>query len=396
MPRPPGQLRGASAVLPAVRLAVRLAVRPAAPGPAPYARTMSNLETRPAEQLCAAGERNPGVELLTPRDVPLGGPRAMHVRRTIPQRQRSLVGAWCFCDHYGPDDVSRSEGMQVPPHPHTGLQTVSWLFAGEILHRDSVGSLQTVRPGELNLMTAGVGISHSEESPPGDRPPVLHGVQLWTVLPSSHRDVEPHFEHHGDLPVARVGGARVQVFMGTLGAGGERLTSPARTYTPLVGAQLDVPAGASVELEVDPGFEHALLVDAGEAALGGEPVPRDNLGYVAPGPDRLTVAAGAEPVRAVLVGGEPFDEDIIMWWNFVGRTNEDIERAREDWMAQMVDADDGETVYAPGSAGRRFGEVRGYASGPLRAPALPDVRLRPRTRPTGRNTGVAPEPPAMS
>ncbi len=357
---------------------------------------MSNLETRPEEQLCAAGERNAGVELLTPRDVPLGGTRAMNVRRTIPQRQRSLVGAWCFCDHYGPDDVSRSAGMQVPPHPHTGLQTVSWLFAGEVLHRDSVGSLQTVRPGELNLMTAGVGISHSEESPSGERPPVLHGVQLWTVLPSSHRNTEPHFEHHGDLPVARVGGARVQVFLGSLGVGGERLTSPARTYTPLVGAQLDVPAGVSVDLEIEPGFEHALLVDAGEATLAGEPVPKDTLGYLAPGPDRLTVAAGDAPLRAVLIGGEPFEEDIIMWWNFVGRTHEEIERAREDWMAQMVDGDDGETAYAPGAGRRRFGEVHGYGSGPLRAPALPDVRLRPRTRPTGRNTGVAPEPPAMS
>ncbi|AEG43087.1 pirin family protein [Isoptericola variabilis] len=357
---------------------------------------MSNLETRPDEQVCTAGERGEGVELLTPRDVPLGGPRAMSVRRTIPQRQRTLVGAWCFCDHYGPDDVSRSAGMQVPPHPHIGLQTVSWLFAGEILHRDSVGSLQTVRPGELNLMTAGVGISHSEESPAGERPPTLHGVQLWTVLPSSDRDVEPHFEHHADLPVAEVGGARVQVFMGRLRVGGEDLVSPARTYTPLVGAQLDLPAGASVELDVDPVFEHALLVDDGDATFAGEPVPQDALAYVAPGPRRVVVTAGRSAVRAVLIGGEPFGEDIIMWWNFVGRTHEEIERARADWMAQMVDGPDGETAYAPGAASRRFGEVRGYASGPLRAPALPDVRLRPRTRPTGRNTDVAPEPPAMS
>jgi quercetin 2,3-dioxygenase len=346
---------------------------------------MSNLETRPAEQVCTAGARGEGVELLTPRDVPLGGPRAMSVRRTIPQRQRSLVGAWCFCDHYGPDDVSSSAGMQVPPHPHTGLQTVSWLFAGEILHRDSVGSLQTVRPGELNLMTAGVGISHSEESPSGVRPPTLHGVQLWTVLPSSHKDVEPHFEHHGNLPVTQVGGARVQVFMGSLRVAGEQLVSPARTYTPLVGAQLDLPAGTSVDLDVEPGFEHALLVDDGDATFAGEPVPKDNLGYAAPGPGRLTVAAGGSAVRAVLIGGEPFDEDIVMWWNFVGRSHADVARARADWMAQVADADgdvDGaETAYTAGADERRFGQVRGYAGGPLRAPALPDVRLRPRTRP---------------
>jgi len=342
---------------------------------------MSNLETRPTERTCTAGDRPAGVELLTARDVPLGGPRAMTVRRTIPQRQRSLVGAWCFCDHYGPDDVSRSVGMQVPPHPHIGLQTVSWLFAGEILHRDSVGSLQAVRPGELNLMTAGVGISHSEESPAEGRPPTLHGVQLWTVLPEADRATAPHFEHHGDLPVATTGGVRVQVFMGSLDVAGERLTSPARTYTPLVGAQLDLPAGASVALGTDPTFEHALLVDAGDATLEGETVPPAELGYLAPGRDRLVVTAGATPVRAVLLGGEPFAEDVVMWWNFVGRTHEDVARARADWMAQV--ADDGEgtpTRYADGATDRRFGQVQGYASGPLRAPALPDVRLRPRTR----------------
>src|SRR5918997_533768 len=344
---------------------------------------MSNLETRPAEQRCAAGEHGAGVELLTPRDVPLGGPRAMGVRRTIPQRQRSLVGAWCFCDHYGPDDVSGSEGMQVPPHPHIGLQTVSWLFAGEILHRDSVGSLQYVRPGELNLMTAGVGISHSEESPAENRPPLLHGVQLWTVLPHSDRQVEPHFEHHEDLPAAWVDGARVQVFMGSLRVAGERLTSPARTYSPLVGAQLDLPAGTSVVLDVDPGFEHGLLVDAGDASFEGEPVPRDNLGYLAPGREQLRVTARDTDVRAVLIGGTPFEENVIMWWNFVGRTHDDIARAREDWMTQVAGGEGIDTAYAPDSSERRFGRVDGYASGPLRAPALHDVRLKPRSRPTG-------------
>ncbi|PRZ09341.1 hypothetical protein BCE75_10248 [Isoptericola sp. CG 20/1183] len=346
---------------------------------------MSNLETRPAEQVCEAGSAAGGIELLDARDVPLGGPRAMTVRRTIPQRRRSLIGAWCFCDHYGPDDVSSSAGMQVPPHPHIGLQTVSWLFAGEILHRDSVGSLQTVRPGELNLMTAGRGISHSEESPEGasehPRPPTLHGVQLWTVLPGESKDGEPAFEHHADLPVAVHAGARVQVFMGTLRVAGETLVSPARTWTPLVGAQLDLEAGASVELDVDPGFEHGLLVDAGEARLEEAIVPVSTLAYAGPGRRRLVVSAGEAPVRAVLIGGTPFAEDVVMWWNFVGRSHEEIVEARADWAAQVTDADDGGTGYAAGSADRRFGRVDGYASGPLRAPALPDVRLRPRRRP---------------
>ncbi|WP_129787492.1 pirin family protein [Promicromonospora panici] len=347
---------------------------------------MSNLETRPAEQVCTAGEQRDGIELLTPRDVPLGGPRAMNVRRTIPQRSRSLVGAWCFSDHYGPDDVSSSAGMQVPPHPHTGLQTVSWLFEGEILHRDSVGSLQTVRPGELNLMTAGAGISHSEESPSEGRPPRLHGVQLWTALPGSALGVDPHFEHHGDLPVARVDGAVVQVFIGRLAVGGRDLDSPATAYTPLVGAQIDLEPGAEVRLAVDPAHEHALLVDTGAVAFEGCAVPTSNLGYVAPGRPALVVRAGAgAPARAVLIGGLPFAEDVIMWWNFMGRTHEDIVRARDDWMAQVAElgpaGQGGATGYADGAAGRRFGQVHGYSSGPLRAPALPDLRLKPRARP---------------
>ncbi|MGI5188570.1 pirin family protein [Promicromonospora sp. CA-289599] len=347
---------------------------------------MSNLETRPAEQVCAAGEQGDGIELLSPRDVPLGGPRAMNVRRTIPQRARSLVGAWCFSDHYGPDDVSVGEGMQVPPHPHTGLQTVSWLFEGEIVHRDSVGSLQAVRPGELNLMTAGVGISHSEESPAG-RPPVLHGVQLWTALPGSALGIDPHFEHHGDLPVARHDGAVVQVFIGKLVVAGERLDSPATTYTPLVGAQIDLEPGAELRLAVDADHEHALLVDSGDVTFEGCAVPPAGLGYAAPGRPTLVVrAAGGAPVRAVLIGGLPFAEDVIMWWNFMGRTHEDIARARDDWMALVAELDPsgpdgGPTGYAAGAAGRRFGQVQGYASGPLRAPALPDLRLKPRARP---------------
>ena len=338
---------------------------------------------RPEEQVCGAGPATgpgPAVQLLTARDVPLGGPRAMNVRRTIPQRVRSMVGAWCFCDHYGPDDVSRSEGMQVPPHPHTGLQTVSWLFAGEILHRDSVGSLVSVRPGELNLMTAGVGISHSEESPAVGRPALLHGVQLWTALPESALGVAPHFEHHADLPAVTLAGGTVRVFMGSLVAGGRTLTSPARTYTPLVGAQLDLEPGGRVELDVEPGFEHALLVDAGDVTFQGAVVPPDQLGYVSPGPARLVVEAGDAPARTVLIGGVPFEEDIVMWWNFVGRTHDDVARARDEWMAQVADAGEG-TAYTDGAGSRRFGRVEGYATGPLRAPALPDVRLRPRTRP---------------
>src|SRR6478735_10294254 len=175
---------------------------------------MSNLERDPVELLCPPdAPTGPVVQVLAPRDVPLGGPRAMRVRRTLPQRGRTTIGAWCFADHYGPDDVAVSGGMVVPPHPHTGLQTVSWLFSGEIEHRDSLGSHAFVRPGELNLMTAGHGISHSEVSTPGTAR--LHGVQLWVALPEASRDVAPFFEHHAPV-VGRIGDATVRTFVGAL------------------------------------------------------------------------------------------------------------------------------------------------------------------------------------
>ena len=176
--------------------------------------------------------------------VPLGGPRAMTVRRTLPQRSRSLIGAWCFIDHYGPDDVAATGGMVVPPHPHTGLQTVSWLFAGEIEHRDSSGGHAMVRPGELNLMTAGGGIQHSEVSTPTTT--LLHGVQLWTALPDAARHGAPFFERFVP-PVFEFEGASVSVFLGSL-LGHD---STATAFTPIVGAQLDLPARTAIEVPVE-------------------------------------------------------------------------------------------------------------------------------------------------
>ena len=207
---------------------------------------MSNLEKHPPEELLAESRSTQAdvaatrdapaastvVEILEPREVPLGGPRAMTVRRTLPQRRRSLIGAWCFVDHYGPDVVSQSGGMTVPPHPHTGLQTVSWLFAGDIDHRDSVGTHATVRPGQLNLMTAGNGIAHSEVSLPATT--VLHGAQLWVALPDASRFHTPFFEHFVPTPV-QFQGASVSVFLGSLVG----QTSAATTFSPLVGAKFE-------------------------------------------------------------------------------------------------------------------------------------------------------------
>ncbi|MEN2420721.1 pirin family protein [Streptomyces rimosus] len=318
---------------------------------------MSNVEVKPAELRCAPGEQVPGIEVLAPRDVPLGGPRAMTVRRTLPQRSRTLIGAWCFADHYGPDDVATTGGMDVAPHPHTGLQTVSWLFSGEIEHRDSLGTHAYVRPGELNLMTGGRGISHSEVST--GRTTVLHGVQLWVALPAEHRLTDPDFRHHVPRPVEH-GGAGISVFLGTLAA----VTSPVPTFTPLLGAEIVLAPGATVTLTVDPAFEHGLLVDQGPVRLAGTLLRPAELGYACPGRDTLTLTNESDtPARTVLLGGTPFEEEIVMWWNFVGRSHADIAEAREEWMA-----------------GDRFGEVRGYDGDRLPAPELPTVALKPRGR----------------
>jgi len=332
---------------------------------------MSNLEKDPSELLVAepAPDETPAdlagpVELLEPREVPLGGPRAMTVRRTLPQKKRSLVGAWCFVDSYGPDPVNGRGAMNVPPHPHTGLQTVSWLYAGEIEHRDSAGSFALVEPGQVNLMTAGAGIQHSEVST--DATTTLHGVQLWIALPDRSRQVAPFFEHFVPEPFAH-GDATLRVFVGSLLGH----SSPVTAFTELVGAQLDLPAGASVSIPVDPAFEHGLIVDAGAPTLHGVPVAATQLGVVPAGVDELTVEAGDHPLRALLIGGVPLREPIVMWWNFVGRSHEEIVAFREQWQAEVIGG---------ANPDGRFGHVDGYSGGPraLPAPELPNVRLRPR------------------
>ncbi|WP_426516413.1 pirin family protein [Diaminobutyricibacter sp. McL0618] len=326
---------------------------------------MSNLERDPAEVVAVgtidvADERS--IEVLLPREVPLGGPRAMNVRRTLPQRKRSFIGGWCFIDHYGPEDVSVTGGMRVPPHPHTGLQTVSWLFAGEIEHRDSVGSHAMVRPGELNLMTAGHGISHSEVSTAATT--TLHGVQLWVALPSASRDVAPFFEHHVPSPAA-LGEAVVRTFVGSLAGS----STDATMFSPLLGAQLDLPAGASVSVPLDPAFEHGVLVDAGPVVVAGETIADSELAYLGPGTDTVELRAGETDARVLLLGGEPLDEQIVMWWNFIGRSHEDVVQFRAEWQRDVIDGED---------AAGRFGSIPGYQGSALPAPELPTVRLKPR------------------
>jgi redox-sensitive bicupin YhaK (pirin superfamily) len=298
----------------------------------------------------------PVRELLTGREVSLG-PRTTMVTRTLPHRERRMIGAWCFVDQYGPDDIAGAPGMRVPPHPHTGLQTVTWLVEGEVLHRDTLGTEQLIRAGQLNLMTAGRAIAHSEESP-RDHGPILHGAQLWVALPDGARWVDPRFEHHAELPVLTDTGAAVTVLMGELGG----VTSPARTYSPLVGAQANLDAGADLRLPLQPEFEYAALTLSGSVEVDDVSLAPGTLLYL--GCSRSDLALRAQqPGRILLLGGEPFDEQIVMWWNFIGRSHDEIVEAREDWMA-----------------GRGFGTVHGYDGDPLPAPPMPTTRLRPRGR----------------
>jgi redox-sensitive bicupin YhaK (pirin superfamily) len=320
---------------------------------------MSNLDRRPAArelgglQQTSAG---PALDLLPGKEVQLG--ESTRVRRLLPTLGRRMVGAWAFVDHYGPDDVADSPGMQVAPHPHTGLQTVSWLLEGEVHHLDSLGSDVRFGPGQLALMTAGHGISHAEQSPVR-HPRFLHGAQLWVALPDASREVTPHFEHHDVLPGFSSDGLRTTVLMGTFAGA----TSPGRAYSPLVGGDLDLTAGADVEVPLEPDFEYALLASSGSASVEDVALGRGSMLYLGTGRRSLRLSADVAS-RLLLLGGEPFEERLVMWWNFVGRSGEEIADYAEQWNGESD----------------RFGAVLGYDGARLEAPPLPPVPLKARGR----------------
>jgi quercetin 2,3-dioxygenase len=287
-------------------------------------------------------------ELISASTAELGA--GLRVRRALPTPRKRLVGAWCFLDHFGPLDVAGTAGLRVGPHPHIGLQTVTWLLSGELLHRDSLGSLQRIEPGALNLMTAGRGISHSEESPvPGTGQ--LHGVQFWIALPEAARRMEPAFEHHARVPVIQTNRLRVSVLAGEfLGA-----HSPARVHTPLVGLSIVAPAASLATLPLQPEFEYGAIVTYGRAEIAGQRLIPGSLLYLGAGRSGLPIVTGAGDAGIVLVGGVPLEEPVLMWWNFVARTREELVAATRDW-------NDGADY---------LGEVRGYDGARLVAPMPP-------------------------
>ncbi|WP_439644725.1 pirin family protein [Demequina subtropica] len=324
---------------------------------------MTRLDAGPVAEVLrpGAGQRpGPVARVLEPRDVPLGGVRAMSVRRSLPQRGLTTIGAWCFLDRFGPQEAL----MRVEPHPHMGLQTVTWPLAGEIRHRDSLGSDVVLRPGALNLMTAGHGVSHSEYSL-GEDAIELDALQLWVALPEDARHGPAGFESHATLPTLVLGdGATATVVLGTL----DGVTSPATAFTPIVGAQVALDAETEAELPLDPRWEHGVVPLSGDVevhdATGTLALPEPG-GILYLGTDRTSVRLGSRHGGTVmLLGGEPFPDDLVMWWNFVGRDHDEIVEAWHSW-----NGDDG-----------RFGTVPGHGDMRIPAPPMPEVRLKPRTR----------------
>ena len=284
------------------------------------------------------------------------------VLRSLPHKERRMVGAWCFVDVFGPTDVHHLAGMSVPPHPHCGLQTVSWLVQGTALHRDSIGTTALVEPGRAAIMNAGNGIAHSENSPV-DHGPVLHGAQLWVALPEHARNGEHSFTLHEQAPTMDAPGLRARVFVGRMGT----TVAPAQSVTALMGAELspESPQRRTGSAPLDPAYEHILVPLIGTVRVCARDVRSGQAIYLGTDRDQLDLELTSD-ARVLLLGGLPFEEEIVMWWNFVARTHEEIEQARQQWNA---------------GGDPRFGEVSHYP-GPerLSAPELPNLHLRPRGR----------------
>lgn len=287
-----------------------------------------------------------GVEVREGRTATVGG---LPVSRVLPTKGRRTVGAWCFTDLMGPADAEEPDPLEVGPHPHIGLATVTWLLEGEALHTDSLGTEQPIRPGQLNLMHAGRGIAHAELA----AGPPFRGAQLWLAQPEGTRHGTPAFEHHPELPAVELPGVRGLLIAGTLAG----TTSPARTDTPLVGADLSLP-GRRAALPTEPAWEHAVVPLDGRLRVGHEIVEPGWLALVPAGVDELVLETDTPGARCLLLGGEPLGVEVAMWWNFVARDRAELEAAWRDWRDRDTD---------------RFGEVPS-ALERIEAPVPPWVR----------------------
>ena len=301
-------------------------------------------EIVPAEECIALGASRPQLDPYPNRLLNLG---SLAISRALPVKDRRLVGPWCFLDRFGPLTFNEGKPMDVAPHPHIGLQTVTWLHDGEVVHHDSLGYESVLRPGGVNVMTSGNGIAHAEQTP-RDNTGRLNGVQLWTALPDEHRHMRAGFAQVSEVPLVESPSGVVQVFAGTLNG----TTSPAPYYSDLVGADVRVHPRHTLVVPIDPAFEHAVLVMNGDCALDDESLDGRVLYYLgtARSEARFSSRNGG---RLLLIGGPPFRETILMWWNFVARTPEEITQARTDWEGR-----------------RRFGDVTAYKGPRMDAPSL--------------------------
>jgi redox-sensitive bicupin YhaK (pirin superfamily) len=282
------------------------------------------------------------LETITPVTHDLGD---FKVRRALPARTRTMVGPFIFVDQFGPARLAAGEGMDVRPHPHINLATVTWLFEGAIDHRDSLGSFATIRPGQVNLMTAGRGIVHSERSPARERAegPQFYGMQTWLALPDGREEIDPAFEAVTDLPLVEDSCAKARVIMGSLW--GRRAATTCHAET--IYAEIDLaPSGAlPIDSEAD---ERAVMLVGGEASLDGQALEPYALVVLRPG-EPMTLAS-ERGGKVMLMGGEAFPTRRYVHWNFVSSSRERIEQAKEDWRAgrfPLIPGDDEEFIPLP-------------------------------------------------
>ncbi len=275
------------------------------------------------------------------------------IKRALPSRHKRMIGAWCFLDHAGPAHFPQGDGLDVGPHPHIGLQTFTWMIEGTMMHLDSLGSAQLLRPRQVNLMTAGYGISHSEVAPETETK--MHAAQLWIALPDDIVNMAPAFDHYPELPVVEDQGIEFTVLVGEY----LKAISPVKVHSELLGVDLYAADSTQAVLPLHPKFEYGFLALEGTASINGHELTEDNMVILEPGLDRVHVEIHAGS-RVLLLGGEPFESPILLWWNFVGRTTEELKMAREQWIAEH----------------ERFGSIPAYEGPRLEAPAFPG-HMRP-------------------
>ena len=310
--------------------------------------------------------QRPGALLIGPRSIRLTTRTGVEVQRLFPQSGFRKVSAWCFLDHFGP--TIAEDAMVVAAHPHTGLQTATWLLEGAVEHADSIGTVQTLRAGELNLMTAGRGIAHSELGVTPHQQ--LHAVQFWIALPDAVRNDEPSFEHHADLPLVAARGFSAKVFVGEF----HGATSPAKVHWPMVGAQLGIDGLETVLIPLHPEFEHAVVALTGSLEVDGRHVEAGNLIFLPVGDAGVTIRAHRAGTQAIFIGGKPFDEHLVMWWNFIGRSHREVVEMRQLWNARGSE-NTAEVVASHDRFGATFPD---HVGGWIPAPELPHVELRAR------------------